>query len=744
MRTIVESARTMMINANLSKDLWAEAVSVAVYTINRTGTSSRKDMTPYELLYRKSFDINLLRTFGDKVCVHIPKQRRCKWDPKGQIGIFVGYGYNTKGYRVWFKDEGKVDTFRDVTFVQRVRVSEEIQQREKELLPEREQEIEEKEGTEVQNVIVQDESQELEEGCDKEDNVQKEQQIEDLVRERESDVGSDSSDLEYEEEHLEEEWFSSDEARIEEGRTRRGRRIIKPKWTDDYELGMVAQGNIGLTYEEAVNGKDKNKWLEAIKEELEAFKRNDTWIETELPKGEKTIDCKWVFKIKKDQNREIYKARLVARGFKQEEKFDHSEVYAPVAKLPTLRILLAIASKHNLDIQQMDVKSAFLNGRIDEEVYLVKPEGMKNDGKVLKLRRSLYGLKKSPRYWNERFDKLMMQEGFIRSKCDYCLYYKKGMKFYVLLYVDDVLLISEDINAIKGLKEELSKNFDMKDMNGVSKYLGINIKKNEKCIEIDQEDYLIEILKKYNMEECKPVSTPIEVGIKLERSKEENVELIKRCRTLIGSLMYAMLGTRPDICYALSYLSRYQAYANEDVWKGLKRVLRYIKGTLKFKLVYKIGIDEPLVGYTDADWGGEQADRKSTSGYIMKVYGCVVSWSSNKQQCVALSSTEAEYVALARGISEGCWIKNMLTEINLKCDNVIIYEDNQSAIYIAKNPEHHKRLKHIDLKYHFIRDKIKNRVVILRYIQSNEQVADICTKPLHKLKFENCIKKLLI
>lgn len=238
------------------------------------------------------------------------------------------------------------------------------------------------------------------------------------------------------------------------------------------------------------------------------------------------------------------------------------------------------------------------------------------------------------------------------------------------------------------------------------------------------------------MEDCKPVSTPMELGLRIEKGVQENRELANKCRVLIGSLMYAMLGTRPDICYALCYLSRFQACANEVVWKSLKRILRYIKGTLDLKLVYRVDEGDPLVGFTDADWGGDHVDRKSTSGYIMKVFDCTVSWSSCKQQCVSLSSTEAEYVALTKGIQEGCWIKNLLGEVGLKCECVVVFEDNQSAIHIAKNPECHKRLKHIELKYHYIRDRVAIGVVVLKYIETEKQVADICTKALGRQKLE--------
>jgi hypothetical protein len=516
---------------------------------------------------------------------------------------------------------------------------------------------------------------------------------------------------------------------------RRSSRVSKmPKRFDDYEMSFVALNEEQITYQQAVSGQNSKEWNNAIKNELDALERNATWIETDLPNDKKAIEAKWVFRVKNERDKEpVFKARLVAKGFQQDDHFDHSEIFAPVAKLPTLRILLAIANKYKLSLHQMDVKSAFLYSEIDEEVYLKKPEGLKKDGKVLKLKKSLYGLKKAPKMWNETFNEFMIMEGFKRSQSDYCLYHKgSNEKFYVLLYVDDLIIAGEDEKNISRLKRSLKEHFEMKDLNKVSKYLGINIIEKENSIELDQKDYILEVLRKYNMENCNPVATPIESKLQISREPSTDNDLIKNCRILIGRLMYIMMGTRPDICFALSYLSRHQSNGNEELWKALKRILRYLKGTLDFKLIYEANKEIPLVGYTDADWAGDHSDRKSTSGFIMQVYGCTVSWCSNKQQCVSLSSAEAEYIALSKGIAEGCWIKSLLNEIGLQCKQILMLEDNQSAICVSKNPEHHKRLKHIDLRYHYIRDNVRKGVVDVTYIPSREQLGDICTKGLNK------------
>lgn len=397
----------------------------------------------------------------------------------------------------------------------------------------------------------------------------------------------------------------------------------------------------------------------------------------------------------------------------------------------------------------MDVKSAFLYGDIKDTVYMEIPEGIVAEkDKICKLRKSIYGLKGSPKCWYEKFNLFMENEDFKRSLNEYCLYIKelKNEKLYVLLYVDDLLIFSSDSSLVKELKDALMKTFKMKDLGLVKNYLGININQDLKggVIKINQINYLKRVLERFNMQESKSVSTPMDPKFKVTNSdsrSDQNLET--KCRSLIGCLMYAMIGSRPDICAAISFLSRFQGQPSEVLWDSLKRVLRYINGTLNLNLVYKKSdVSNEITGYCDADWGGDPQDRKSTTGYMFTVYGACVSWATRKQGSVALSSCEAEYVALSQATSEGCWIRSILLDLNVIDSGVPIhmYCDNQSAIKVAKNPENHKRLKHVDIRWHFVRDKVANGILKLSHISGNEQTADIFTKPLNKqlfVKFRN-------
>ena len=401
-----------------------------------------------------------------------------------------------------------------------------------------------------------------------------------------------------------------------------------------------------------------------------------------------------------------------------------------------------------------------MGGDIRQEVYIELPKGFETE-KTGKLNKSLYGLKSSPKDWNLKFNNVMLKLGFRRSENDYCLYVKiaKAYKLYLLLYVDDVLLAGSSIEEVQQTKSILTREFKVKDLGQMKRYLGISFLRRNECMLLNQTDYLKRVLEKFGMENCKPVATPMEVNFQheiLKRDKSDNEEIETKCRKAIGCLMYAMLCTRPDLSVSISILSRYQACASEELWQALKRVFRYISGTLDFSLTFNCKVFKHCIeGYADSDWAGDRVDRKSTSGYVFKVLGCTVSWSSKKQLSVALSSTESEYVALSSACSEACWLQRLYEDFDIRndCDgsegdesrrgkSVIIYEDNQSAIKVSKNPEQHTRMRHIDVRHHFIREKVSEGTVEVKYLPTHEQVADVLTKPLGWVLFGEFRKHL--
>ncbi|KAK9940454.1 hypothetical protein M0R45_017116 [Rubus argutus] len=393
---------------------------------------------------------------------------------------------------------------------------------------------------------------------------------------------------------------------------------------------------------------------------MESLLKNDTYELVKLPKGRKALKNKWVFKLKKDENQQLtkFKARLVVKGFEQKEGVDFDEIFSPVVKMTSIRVILGMVASMNLEVEQMDVKTAFLHGDLDEEIYMEQPEGFEVKGKeqmVCKLKKSLYGLKQAPRQWYKKFDSFMIGQGYKRTDADPCVYIQQfpgGNFIILLLYVDDMLIVGQDVAMIHKLKAELSKSFDMKDLGPAKQILGMEItrdRKNKK-LWLSQEKYVERVLERFNMEGAKPVSSPLGNQFKLSKRscptiQEEKDKMTKiPYASAVGSLMYAMVCTRPDIAQAVGVVSRYLSNPGRDHWEAVKWILRYLRGSSKFCLCF--GGSKPILeGFIDADWAGDLDSRKSTSGYLFTFAGGAVSWQSKLQKCVALSTTEAEYIA---------------------------------------------------------------------------------------------------
>lgn len=440
-----------------------------------------------------------------------------------------------------------------------------------------------------------------------------------------------------------------------------------------------------------------------------------------------------------------FKARLVAQGFTQKFGVDYEEVFAPVVNKTTFRILLSIASRMNLKVHQFDVKTAFLNGVIQETIYMKQPPGFIEKGKehlVCLLKRSIYGLKQAANSWNEAINELLITFGFKRSESDNCLYYKRfndGNWCMILIYVDDILVTATDEKIIQQVQKDISSTFEIKSLGEIKNYLGIEVEKKDGVYCIKQEKFIKKIIAEFGLKDAKESKTPIDPGY--EKEKQNNVSYLPSNRDyqkIIGCLLFISINTRPDIAASVSILAQMSSKPTEYDWNEAKKIIRYLKGTSSMQLrLESKDYDNQLIGYADANWAESRIDRKSNSGYVFKLFGGAISWRSKKQECVALSSTEAEVISLTEAVKEGIWIRRLLKEIkqNIK-DLVIIYEDNQSCLKMVQNTNPNKRTKHIDVRYHFIKDYIKKGVISCQYCCSEEMIADVLTKPLNRIKFE--------
>lgn len=491
-------------------------------------------------------------------------------------------------------------------------------------------------------------------------------------------------------------------------------------------------------------------WLRAMQEELAAIDANDTWVLVEPPPGQRPISLRWVFKLKKDPTGIIvrYKARLVAKGYVQRAGIDFEEVFAPVARFDLVRLLTALAAHHGWEVHHMDVKSAFLNGDLAEEVFVAQPPGFELAGqehKVFKLAKALYGLRQAPRAWNAKLDSSLLSLGFERSDSEHGIYMRGtgGSLLIIGVYVDDLIITGARPRELSNFKEEMKKLFQMSDLGRLTYYLSIEVRQTGHGITLCQSGYAQKLLEKASMAECKPSAVPMEAKLKLSKDSTAPATDATFYRSLIGSLRY-LVQTRPDITFAVSFLSRFMEKPTLEHLTAAKHLLRYIAGTLTLGCVYLRGSGQPsLIGYTDSDLGGDVDDRKSTTGSLFFLDKSPISWQSTKQKVVSLSSCEAEYVAGAYTTCQGIWLSRLLAEATsaeIKPPAILI--DNKSAIHLSKNPVFHDRSKHIEIRYHFIRDKVEAGKVKVDHVNTGEQLADILTKSLGRVRFQELRAKI--
>ncbi|RVW56555.1 Retrovirus-related Pol polyprotein from transposon RE1 [Vitis vinifera] len=467
------------------------------------------------------------------------------------------------------------------------------------------------------------------------------------------------------------------------------------------------------------------KWKAAVDEEVRALEKNGTWEITDLPRGKKPVGCKWIFtvKYKADGNEDRYKARLVAKGFTQSYGIDYQETFAPVAKLNTIRVLLSLAANLDWSLHQLDVKNAFLNGDLEEEVYMDIPTGLEttsNFNKVCRLRKSLYGLKQSPRAWFERFTKVVKGYGFVQCQSDHTLFVKHFPEGKLAIIIE----------------------FKIKDLGNLKYFLGMEIARSKKGIVVSQRKYVLDLLNETGMLGCKPAETPMDTTVKLEESDGSAPVDKGRYQRLVGKLIY-LSHTRPDIGFSVSVVSQFMNNPTEKHMIAVIRILRYLKMTPGKGLFFQRTTNKEIEIFSDADWAGSVTDRRSTSGYCSFVWGNLVTWRSKKQSVVARSSADAEFRAMAQGICEGIWLNRLLEELRVPLKHpMVLYCDNQAAISIAKNPVHHDRTKHVEIDRHFIKEKIEEGVFKVSYTPTNCQTADILTKALARVNFEDLTEKL--
>ena len=741
----------MLKTANLSKRFWAEAVSAACYLINRSPSAPLDFETPEGVWTGKSASYSHLRVFGCKAFAHVSDEKRQKIDDPGTPCIFLGYGNEEMGYKMWDPKTNKSFRSRNVKFFEDQTVAD----LDKEIVKNTDQ------LTYESSPLQQEPSNRAQEIVH--------ENVPDMAQAPGAEIVSEPEDDD-QEDHEQGEPNQGEQPEIAQVPVRRSGRVSKPntKYPSSQYILVTSDGDdpysryILLTgdgepesFEEARTHADNDKWMLAMKSEMESLLKNDTYELVEPPKDRKALKNKWVFKLKRDENEQLtkFKARLVVKGFGQKEGVDFDEIFSPVVKITSIRVILGMAASMDLEVEQLDVKTAFLHGDLEEEIYMEQPEGFEVEGKeymVCKLKKSLYGLKQAPRQWYKKFDSFMVSHGYKRTDADPCVYIQQftgGNFIILLLYVDDMLIVGQDVAMIRKLKSDLSKSFDMKDLGPAKQILGMEITRDRKAkkLWLSQERYVERVLERFNMKEAKPVSSPLSNQFQLSRrlcptNQEEKDKMAGiPYSSAVGSLMYAMVCTRPDIAHAVGVVSRYLSNPGREHWEAVKWILRYLRGTSKLCLCFG-GSKPVLEGFTDADLAGDLDARKSTSGYLFTFSGGAVSWQSKLQKCVALSTTEAEYIAANEAGKEMIWLQRFDQELGVKQESYVVHCDSQSAIHLSKNSVYHPRTKHIDLRYHWIRDAVSKRVFQLKKIHTNKNTSDMLTKVVPQQKLEYCSK----
>ncbi|KAD6118818.1 hypothetical protein E3N88_10089 [Mikania micrantha] len=649
-RTLKEIMNAMLISSGMSQDMWGEAILLATYLLNKI-PFKKKDVTPYELWMGRKPSYKYLKVWGCLAKVVVPPPKVQRIGPKTVDCVFIGYAHHSSAYRFLVHDSKNPDIHKNTI-------------------------MESRNASFFEEVFP----------CLKKEHTSLSSCVDEIVHDEDQE--------------------QSEAEEVEPRRSKRQR--IEKSFGPDF-LTYIVEGE-PQTYREAVTSLEGPQWKEAIKNEIDSILQNHTWELVDLPPGCKPLGYRRIFKrkMKADGSIDKYKARLVIKGFRQKEGLDYFDTYSPVTRITSIRMVLAIAALRNLEVHQMDVKTAFLNGDLEEEIYMEQPVGFLapgQAGKVCKLVKSLYGLKQAPKQWHQKFDQVMLNNGFKINECDKCVYVKNTTRGYVILclYVDDMLIVGSDDKMIKSTKDMLKARFDMKDMGLADVILGVKINRTQNGLVLSQSHYVDKILEKFKPGDTSVAQTPIDTTQHLSKNRGEGVAQLEYSR-IIGSLMYLMTCTRPDLAYAVSRLSRYTSNPSSEHWKSMIRLLRYLRYTRNYGLHY--GRDPAVIeGFSDANWISDMKDSKSTSGYVFTLGGAAIAWKSSKQTLIARSTMESEFIALDKAGEEAEWLRQFVEDVPRwpkPMSAICIHCDCQSAIGRAQSAMYNGKSRHIRRRHNTI------------------------------------------
>ncbi len=796
-RTLTDIAMSLLAHAQLPIECFSWAVSTAAHIYNRRPHSSLVDkMTPFQALRQSKPDLHYLRIFGCTAYRRIPDHTRRKPSFRSHKTVFIGYANSQKAYILVDPVDNKQYTSRDVEFDEEnfffgfgrdaatpitvesnpfqstviIPASRDLQTLRNILVPEY--------GNhdplpasanlpaheEIDTYCFEDPDS-MSNCSNPQNNSGSEFNVEDLQLSSQDDESSSAAEAEFSEAVLRQstrihrapgEWWKVHQANCSTIQNIDFKQLSRP----DITSIKMSSVEVPTTATAALKGPESGHWYDAMQAEYQQMIDFKTWSLSKLPHGRKAIDCKWVFTVKPslvDENSiRKFKARLVIKGFSQRPGIDYSETFAPVAHSESFRIVLALAANHGFYLRQVDVVGAFLNGDVSEEIFMKQPEGFavrKNEDLVCRLNKALYGLKQAGMIWNHQLDSFLTNElQFRKTMADPCIYtLEKGdFKAMILVHVDDMIIAHNNVAQCDAIINSLKGKWDITDLGEPSRVLGMQLVRNGPTgsIFLHQQDYVAELLSRFNMDSCKPVTTPHQPGFYLSAdmcpsSDQDRADM----RTvpyaeLVGSLNWLATHTRLDIANAVGTLCRFISNPGRQHWRAAQRVLKYLGSTSDHGIRFttsKPNVNDKLLGFCDADWAGNSDNRRSTTGFLFTLHGSPISWKSKLQASTALSSVEAEYISLCAAAREAKWTRQLLFELGFPQDSATtIFEDNKGCIAISGNDRTDTRSKHIDVKYHFVRQMIKSNQIQVEYLPTEEMIADMFTKPTSTMAFQKC------
>lgn len=780
-RTIKESARTLLNNSKLNKNLWPEAINCAAYSLNRAINAANSIQTPYELWFGVKPSVKNLHTFGELAILKKPDRKMTSWEEKGSPGTFLGYTEKFNTFR--FLIDGKVTRACDCVFIGKMFNGEEIRSTKTDDFW--------VDLTDQENLVSLDDS--VQENVFQDTIMQLEKH--DAERVNETPVNEpqnqliDIHDQQSRNQEIVEVQLSANPPRIQLDDTLvqnfvdRNRnlkaKITVPngnsqsisigsmqysdatqRWRTDtghfisrYVIKQIMdQVNRSSTqlsrvllassifipsdYREAIESDNKQQWLDAMSDEMQSLNENQVYEEINSKSiDKKPVSSRWVFTVKYKQNGEVekFKARVVARGFSQVYGLDYHDTYCSVVQIMSTRLIFNYAALNCLQIRQFDIKTAFLYGSLDEEIFMQPPEGYVVPGTIWKLKRSLYGLKQSPRMWNKKFSEFLESINFSTGKYDQSIFYRVNPLTIILVYVDDGLIFARGEEEIEDVLQKLQANFKMRELE-VTLYRGLEIVQQQDGIFIHQENYAKKVLESFNMSEANPAQNPM---CQFDGEENEPLQPNVPYRKTVGCLAYLADYTRPDMAFTVNVLARKLSSPTVNDWKLVKHVLRYLSGTrncgIKFSNQTTSGV--PLLGYSDSDFAADKS-AKSTTGFVLLFNGAAFHWKTQLQKHVTLSSTEAEVIALCALAKEMSWIRRLCIELRLVPEQPsVIRCDNQSALKVVQSEKATARTRHLRAQDSYVREQIEMAELQIEHVKSEKQLADLLTKFVPTKKF---------